>query len=180
MRLIFLDVDGVLNSALTKEQYRGMMGLDDRFLKNLAKLIKISNKTDDTKIVLTSSWRIGINREGANIPRHYQYLTQRLQEYGLTIFDETPNIRYSKDNYKGCRGREIMTWLYQHREENITGMVIIDDTVYDDFKKYQLGPYFVKCEYFSEYGGFIKPLIKKAQMRLDTKLDVKQLLEAHS
>ncbi len=178
MRLIFLDVDGVLNSALTKDRFKGMMGLDERFIMNLKKLVDKSNKVDETKIVLTSTWRLGKNKDGNDIPEHYAYLNERLRRHGLEIYDETPSIKYSYDSYKGCRGREIMTWIYQHRDMDITGMVIIDDVVYEDYKKYSLGSYFVKCDYFSERGGFIEPLVDKALKRLDTGLDLKELLAA--
>ena len=59
MRIIFLDVDGVLNSALTKDRYKGMIGLDERFIGNLSGLVMKSSIKDETKIVLSSSWRAG-------------------------------------------------------------------------------------------------------------------------
>ena len=180
MRVVFLDVDGVLNSAMTKDRHKGIMGLDEHFITNLESLIAQSNKTDETKIVLTSTWRLAKNKDGADIPEHYAYLKERLGRHGLEIYDETPSIRYSKDGYKSFRGREIMTWLYQHRDMNITGMVIIDDVAHEDFKTYSLGPYFVKCDYFSHNGGFIEPLIDKALNRLDTDLDIKKLLSTIS
>lgn len=50
MRIIFLDVDGVLNCALTKDRYKGMMGLDDRFIGNLASLVEKRSVKDETRI----------------------------------------------------------------------------------------------------------------------------------
>lgn len=139
-------------------------------------LIEKSSVIDDTKIVLSSSWRAGEDKDGNRIPDHLRYLDQRLQARGLEIYDETPVIRYSKDSYSNCRGREIMTWLYLHREENITGIVILDDVVFEDFKKYKLGSFFVKSIYFSRNGGFIEPLVDKALKILNTGVDVKKLL----
>ena len=176
MRIIFLDVDGVLNSALTKDRFNGMMGLDDRFLHNLSVLVKNSSQSDETKIVLSSSWRVGKDKDGKAIPGHYKYLEQRLKEYGLSIYDETPVVRYSKDGYSNHRGREIATWLYLHREEDITGIVILDDVAFDDFRTYHFGPYLAKSIYFSEYGGFIEPLADKALKILDKGFDVKEFL----
>ena len=69
-----------------------------------------------------------------------------------------------------------MTWLYLHRDENITGLVILDDVVFEDFKKYRLGPFLAKSIYFSKAGGFIEPLADKALRILDRQIDVRQLL----
>ncbi len=176
MRIIFLDVDGVLNCALTKDRYNGMMGLDERFIRNLKQVVKKSSEKDDTRIVLSSSWRAGKDRDGNEIPDHLRYLNERLHSHGMDIYDETPIIRYSKDGYSNHRGREIMTWLYLHRNDDIKSFVILDDVVFEDFKKYRLGSFLAKSIYFSKAGGFIEPLIEKSLRILDREIDLKELL----
>ena len=177
MRIIFLDVDRVLNCALTKDRYKGMMGLDERFISNLVQLVEQSSIKDETRIVLSSSWRAGEDKDGKAIPDHLKYLDERLQARGLEIYDETPVIQDSNDGYSSRRGLEIMTWLYIHREEGIKGIVILDDVVFEDFSKYKLGVFLVKSIYFSRAGGFIEPLIDKALRILDIQIDVKSMLQ---
>ena len=55
MKVIFLDVDGVLNSVRTKEQTpSGCTGIESKLVKNLAKIV------NETKaiLILTSDWKI--------------------------------------------------------------------------------------------------------------------------
>ncbi len=177
MRIIFLDVDGVLNCALTKDRYKGMMGLDERFIGNLVRLVAQSSIKDETRIVLSSSWRASEDKDGKSIPDHLKYLDERLQARGLEIYDKTPVIRHPNEEYSSHRGLEIMTWLYIHREENIKGIVILDDVVFEDFKKYKLGSFLAKSIYFSRAGGFIEPLVDKALRILDKQIDVKSILQ---
>lgn len=90
MRIIFLDIDGVLNNIKTKENFRGYVGIDEKNLQALKSFIDESNKEDETKIVLSSSWRLGLDKNGDLIPFCYAYLIQRLASVGLSIYDETP------------------------------------------------------------------------------------------
>ena len=120
MKIIFLDVDGVLNNAnYTKKCYRKnghkpmsmyCVPFDPYNLKNLAKIVK---KTG-AKIVLSSTWRI--------YKSHIYVLEARLAEYGLRIYDKTDDINMIK-------GAEITEWIKQHRD--IENYVVIDDEEYD-------------------------------------------------
>lgn len=177
MRIIFLDVDGVLNYVLTKDRYHGMMGLDEQFICNLSSLIEMSSVKGDTKVVLTSSWRAGVDMDGKMIPDHLRYLDRRLQEKGIEIYDETPIIRYSQDENYSHRGKEIMTWLYHHRDEDITGMVILDDVIFQDYLSYKLIGFLVKSRYLSKHGGLNEALVDKALKILDVRVDVESLLK---
>lgn len=123
MKIIFLDVDGVLNNAHNiKKCYKKSINkkntvyfgknvpFDPYNLKNLAKIVK---KTG-SKIVLSSTWRI--------YKSHLYVLEARLAEYGLRIYDMTDNINM-------IRGVEIKEWLKSHRD--IENYVVIDDEEYD-------------------------------------------------
>lgn len=120
MKIIFLDVDGVLNNInYTKKCYKknGKKSMsmyctpfDPKCLKNLAKIVK---KTG-AKIVLSSTWRI--------YKSHIYVLEARLAEYGLRIYDKTDNINM-------IRGVEIKEWLKSHRD--IENYVVIDDEEYN-------------------------------------------------
>ena len=110
MKVLFLDIDGVLNRHGCREvdQITNVFGefdgvnpvLLDKFLTWL------SDK--DVKIVLSSSWRQD-EHLGDN-PKIY------LKSKGLSWIDETPRL--------GHRGREIAAWLDAH---DVTHWAILDD-----------------------------------------------------
>lgn len=107
MKVIFLDVDGVLNNHQS--------GIDADMMERLAKIVE---KTD-AKIVLSSSWKNGWNKEKVKWSYHYIYLNKCLNEYGLEIYDRIPNYHNLK------RQDEIKIWLKDHPE--VTNFVILDD-----------------------------------------------------
>ena len=125
-KFIFLDIDGVLNTA-NYQSWRQFWGKDiyddDGHLfapfavRNLARLIKHT----EAKIVLSSSWRL----DGLDLMRRIWENRKMPGE----IYDNTPyvNARYYP---KFTRGIEIKTWL---EKNDYLGCpyVIIDDI--DDF-----------------------------------------------
>ena len=130
MKVIFLDIDGVLNCATSKSYCvedggRVIKGVDSDKVKRLAKIVEATG----AKIVLSSDWKDGWNKYyTSQKPSHAKYLDNHLYKKGkLTIKDKTPTT------YKGTwfRGEEILTYLRTHRD--IDNYVILDDTFYDDF-----------------------------------------------
>ena len=108
MKVIFLDVDGVLNSA--QDGYSIRLRTDSH-LKLLQRIIKETG----AKIVLSSSWRIGFTPASRN-------LLARFKEYGLELMDCTPELPAS------CRGDEIRQWLTDNvYNYDIENFVILDD-----------------------------------------------------
>lgn len=116
MRVIFLDVDGVLNSKMFASQMRKDEGisifnediLDRRALANLAQIVREAGAT----IVLSSSWR--------KISSAREALVAQLAEYGLAIHSDTPYTG-------GERGDDITAWFSAHRDLSISSYVILDD-----------------------------------------------------
>ena len=51
MKVIFLDVDGVLNSVDTSEVFQGFVGIDDKLVSKLRKIVRATG----AQIVLSSS-----------------------------------------------------------------------------------------------------------------------------
>ncbi len=151
MRYVFLDVDGVLNYIGTKESYQNLIGVDENNLKNFANFMQSSNEIEETRIVLSSSWRIGENNKGEEIPGLNNYLKERLASVGLSIYDETP--MYKRQNGFSLRGKEIMIWLLKHTNEK-DAYVIIDDQLFPDFRTYGLLKNFVQTSCYSSRGGF--------------------------
>ena len=119
--VIFLDVDGVLNSRTTvKRSPKGYTGIDDARVTVLANVIK---KFGGADIILSSDWK---NLKEDN--EDYIYLLSKLKKDGLTIAGKT------KD-YMNKRGAGILEYLKEHPE--IEEYVILDDNTFDfmDYKK---------------------------------------------
>jgi hypothetical protein len=114
MKVLFLDIDGVLNTP----KMLGRFGMD--FVDNVlvALVARIVNETG-CKIVLSSTWRI--DEKDRNIA------IRELGAYGLTIHDYTPVITgvsgwTSVDS--PTRRHEIQAWLDQNPVDRFA---ILDD-----------------------------------------------------
>lgn len=111
MKVIFLDIDGVLNS----EQLVHRLGMDwdGNQLDPLA-IDRLNRLTDESgaKIVISSSWRIAY---------HWEELVPILQDAGIKaeIIDKTPYLHSD-------RADEIWCWL-DNTQEKIETYVILDD-----------------------------------------------------
>ncbi len=129
MKVIFLDIDGVLNSNMwndshQKEISQGIL-IDKEKIKLLASLIKNS----DYKIILHSGWRIWFNSETKPVSKEAKILVDLLAYEGLIIDGITPDlttedIRKSK-KFSLVKADEIRTWLKLHND--VTGWVVLDD-----------------------------------------------------
>ena len=114
-RIIFLDVDGVLNSAQTWKgpHADSTATLCPVMCDEFARVVRTTGAT----VVLSSTWRLFTEH------RAYAKLTAWLLERDITIHSHTPNHNTSRG-----RGSEIATWLEEHREEFPNPhFVIIDD-----------------------------------------------------
>ena len=114
MKVIFLDIDGVLNSA----QYDAERGEQDGNIDvtRLELLREITEKSG-AKIVLTSTWRKLWDKNKTLCTDEGLELDRLFAVYGLEIFGKTPVI--------GRRSEEINAWL--DGNENIESFVIVDD-----------------------------------------------------
>ncbi len=151
MKVIFLDVDGVLNCNSTKQRipYYDYLGIEDRFVELLADLVKNTK----ARIVLSSSWRDGwIPDKYGDQETHGIYLDYKLAQYKLEIYDYTPVLN------GWCRGMEIKEWLEKH--DDVTDYVIIDDEYFPDFKKYKVGAHVIRT---STKTGLTEKHIKRAE-----------------
>lgn len=164
MRVVFLDIDGVLNCRWTTDRINGFIGIDRLRVKNLAKLMKESRREEDTKLILCSSWRIGEDRNGAEIPSGYAYLVRKLAEEGLVLDGETQRVRWNRTESGAMsrRGREINGWLYQHRGENISSYVVLDDDIFPDYERYDILPHLVQTSWQGQDGGLQEEHVKRA------------------
>lgn len=153
MNVIFLDIDGVLNSVdfierVTEAGRGGKFGtneywsahLDPERIKHLNRLIAES----DAKVVISSTWRIGKTPE-------------RMQEILEMKGFEGEVIGCTTTDDLGCRGHQIQAWLDVNPET--LSFVILDD----DPDMGPLMPYLVKTTYLDwENGGLRDEHVEKA------------------
>lgn len=119
--VVFLDVDGVLNTRTTCQRSPdGYTGIDDARVDVLSKTI---NKYGGGDIVLSSDWK-----ELNSTDEDYKYLVSKLEMCGLCISGKTIDSKHD-------RGAGIIDYLNNHPE--IEEFVILDDCTFDfkDYKK---------------------------------------------
>lgn len=119
--VVFLDVDGVLNSRTTVQRTPdGYQGIDDARVEVLAGVIR---KMGEADIVLTSDWK-DMKPNDAD----YLYLVSKLAKYGLEISAHTSGQKYN-------RAAGVTEYLGEHPE--VKEFVILDDCVFDyeDYEK---------------------------------------------
>lgn len=134
-KVIFLDVDGVLNGDLTDEEApSGCIGIGSRYIALLRRIIFHTG----ADIVLSSSWKQEFPAEGF-VTEDGMYLVERLLEYSITIEDIT--IPGKATAY---RGGEIQNWLDRHPD--VTNWVVLDDEVFCDFESRGIMPHLVQTD----------------------------------
>ena len=117
MKVIFLDVDGVLNSNdyveyALKNNVRGILG---EINPQTIKMLKYALDITGAQIVVSSSWR--------NV-RKFECLKDLFLKYGINLEEKTPLIGHE-------RGLEIKQYLKEHA--NIEQYLILDDDTFDSF-----------------------------------------------
>ena len=128
MKIIFLDVDGVLNSDFTEETVNGWTFVDDKSIM----LIKHIMDTTGAFVVLDSTWRQGYYGTTQKAPGdmsdwgelEYEALKERCEKYGVWFYGHTPWPE------TGNRGAEIKRWIDENTggdKEELESFVIIDD-----------------------------------------------------
>lgn len=139
MKIIFLDLDGVLNNWYHPEL------IDEKNALVLKKVLELSK----AKIVLTSSNKYSFQREGISSVKgsFLEKYLEVLKTMNIPIYDITPYVLEDKSE-------EIKTYLKNN--PLITDFVIIDDELVSmDLRKYQV--------YLDLYKGLeeehIKPIL---------------------
>ena len=126
VRVLFLDVDGVLHPAMCGIQLQKALGTEDscammklakaenglfrpRAMKCLARVLVCSG----ARVVLSSAWR--------SLPGGMQAVNWVLQKWGLPpVYSCTPGEGADR------RVEHIWSWLAQHRDE-VVGYAVVDD-----------------------------------------------------
>ena len=103
MKIIFLDIDGVLNCTQTPNPRKFPFVIDARLLRRLKRLLKQSK----AKAVLSSSWRV--DPIGLLAAKHF----------GVPFIDVCPDMPSER------RCVEMRAWLIEHPE--VVRYAVIDD-----------------------------------------------------
>lgn len=146
-KVIFLDIDGVLNCIPTKARCQGCIGIDDLKVKLLKQIIDNTN----AKIVLTSTWKLDWSKKLEERTLIGRYLNNKLRKQGLHILDKT------EDNGKN-RGKGIYDWIKKY---NVDNWLVLDDEIFKDYDE-EIVRHWVKTDFYSEDGGLQEKHIEMA------------------
>lgn len=154
--IIFLDIDGVLNHVNTFKDTKNIrINLNINSLKdkltiklleldpNKLYLLKEIIKETNSKVVVTSSWRI---------LKIYPLIEDYLINKGIPIIDTT-------DYIDSNRGDEIRKYLKNHHVDNF---IIIDDDMFPDF--HELTENLIHTNFFND--GLSEENVYEAVYRL--------------
>ncbi len=151
MKVIFLDCDGCLNTAYSKSKFEGYTGFDDDKLERLKQIVDATS----AKIVISSTWRLGYNKDGHRLYKFSEYMKNKFTEHGMEIYDVTPD-----NGHNGMfRGTEIKDWLSKH--DDVENFIIIDDENFD-FSYEKLGSKWIQTQYYRGDGGIQPKHVKRA------------------
>ena len=110
INIIFLDVDGVLNSLpyCQTTPIGSYVDISEDNLRNLAVLYRETQ----AQIVLSSTWRELKDAGDTQCRNMYQGLLKALGHYGMSVYSMTPRIH-------GNRPEEIRAWLEMQTDRQI-------------------------------------------------------------
>lgn len=136
MKVIFLDIDGVLNNYASKSLTpSGFLGVDDHKIKVLQSIVAQSQ----ARLVLVSSWKSGWSIDPFLQSDDCAYLTRKLKRHGLHITAKT------EDPSRYARGAGIRRFLREHPVES---WVVLDDDIFDDYESNGILPHLVKTDFY--------------------------------
>lgn len=148
MKIIFLDIDGVLNNGdFLYNQVQTQMTAPKECIDRKAVML-LNQLIDETgaKVVISSSWRLF-------------YTIEELREYLSENGFEGEVIDYTEDLYTEPRGKEIKKWLDTHKVESF---VILDD----DGDMAEVAPYLIQTDF---YKGLLEEHVDSAVKMLKSK-----------
>lgn len=128
-KVIFLDIDGVLNSNFWNADHQ--MEISDGTLIDIEKIQLLGKLVRNTKakIILHSGWKFWFDANLKPLRKESEHLQRLLQQEGLIIAGITPDhsteeIRRSR-KFSLVKAGEILAWLEKHRE--VDKWIVIDD-----------------------------------------------------
>jgi hypothetical protein len=129
MKVIFLDIDGVINSNFWVESHQQEVSNGTLIDKEKIELVaKIVNKTEAV-LVMHSGWRFWFDNNMQPIRKEAQNLIDLLLDSGLSIYAMTPDltteeIRKTK-MFSKVKASEIFLWLKENPD--VDKWIVLDD-----------------------------------------------------
>jgi len=129
MKIIFLDIDGVLNSNFWNNNHQKEISdgtlIDEEKVELLSKL----TREMDAKVILHSGWKYWFDNDMNPLRREAKKLKNLLEKYGIEIEGMTPDlateeIRRTK-KFSLVKADEILLWLSEHTQ--VDKWIVIDD-----------------------------------------------------
>ena len=118
MKIIMLDIDGVLNCDASQSRCGAFIGIDNDKVKRLRRIVDATG----ARIVLVSSWKTAWERfHKDDNGTSGRYLDSKLRREGLHILDKTTDHIWD-------RGRGILDWI---SARNVDSFIILDDEEFD-------------------------------------------------
>jgi hypothetical protein len=124
MKVVFLDIDGVLNEEKSRSRCCGYKGIDDKKVEKLANIVKATG----AEIVLISTWKDDWRKtDKARQGMMANYLDKKLKKHGLAVLDKTESVDKAS-GFHLSRGEGILQYFATHTVEKY---VILDDYQFD-------------------------------------------------
>jgi len=138
MKVIFLDIDGVLNS---EEFFKN--NTNQSIDKNSVSILKnIVDKTGAI-IVMSSGWRLWFDGNMMPEDGYSQCLYDILCEFDIKLFGKTPDFSTeeirTRKTFSHVKAKEITAWLNEH--EIVDKYVVIDDL---DLKNEEINAHLIR------------------------------------
>ncbi len=150
MKVIFLDVDGVLNCAFSRSRCGMFTGIDSRKVKALRQIVEQTG----ARLVLTSTWKEDWQRlDKESQTEAGDYLDRKLKRERLALYDKT-------EDYGRMRGKEIREWLARH--PGVEAWVVLDDEIFEDYEEQGILGHLVRTVYEAEDGGLQQEHVRQA------------------
>lgn len=133
MKMLFLDIDGVLNSRAydCRRNWNEHTNIDETRLP----LVKEIVEKTGAEIVLTSTWRRHLDGAMNACDEAGEYVVRTFAKHGLRIFSKTPDFGRG-----ASRRDEVAAWLSVH-DKTAETFVILDDCA---FGWEELSPFYMR------------------------------------
>ncbi|MBL4933127.1 HAD domain-containing protein [Clostridium paridis] len=138
MKVIFLDIDGVLNSEEFFVNNKDQV-IDKNRVSILKNIIDITGAT----IVMSSGWKLWFDDNMMPQDDFSNSLYEVLCEFDIKLFGKTPDFSNeeirTRKTFSHVKAKEIMAWLNEH--EDVDKYVVIDDL---DMKDEEINSHLVR------------------------------------
>jgi hypothetical protein len=129
MNIIFLDIDGVLNTSHFamkdyKNKYGGYLIIDPEKLKILKTICELTNSS----VVLSTGWKAILDEDLKPLDVNGKFLLEMFKEYDIPLVGKTKTIPLDLGDGRVlpyCKELEIVDYLSSHSE--VKHFCIIDD-----------------------------------------------------